>query len=65
VTECSLTFLLTPHWKLSGKVSYSKWEAEDGDDKTFFSDGTSMETELNEVNWETLSFMAGISYDFF
>ncbi|PLX90777.1 MAG: hypothetical protein C0620_13060 [Desulfuromonas sp.] len=65
VAEGTLTYLFNEHWKLSATFNYSKWKAEDGSDTTFFSDGTSSETGLNEVNWESVSAMVGISYDFF
>jgi len=65
VTECALSFLLSNHWTLTGKASYSNWETNDGDDTTFLADGSVAVTTLNEVNWESYSFMLGISYDFF
>jgi len=39
---------------------YQKWRAEDGVDRTYFSDGGIGITRLNEVNWEATSLNAGL-----
>ncbi len=43
---------------------YQKWQAEDGVDRTYFSDGTTSDTRLNEVNWEAASINAGMTVRF-
>lgn len=43
---------------------YQKWRAEDGLDRTYFSDGTIGVTKLNEVNWEASSINGGMTVRF-
>ncbi len=44
--------------------NYQKWQAKDGEDRTYFSDGTVGLTKLNEVNWESSSVNAGMTVRF-
>jgi hypothetical protein len=43
---------------------YQKWQADDGEDRTFKTNGTVGVTKLNEVNWEAYSFNAGATFLF-
>jgi len=43
---------------------YQKWGVDDGEDRTYFSDGSVGITRLNEVNWEATSINAGITVCF-
>jgi hypothetical protein len=43
---------------------YQNWQADDGLSYTYFSDGTSGVTKLNEVNWEAASVNAGLTVRF-
>lgn len=43
---------------------YQKWQAEDGVDKTYYSDGAVGVTRLNEVNWEAASINGGMTVRF-
>ncbi|MCK4839370.1 MAG: hypothetical protein KAS94_11260 [Desulfobulbaceae bacterium] len=45
-------------------LHYQKWRAEDGIDKTYFSDGSIGITRVNEVNWESFSLSAGLTIRF-
>ncbi|MEN8135855.1 MAG: TonB-dependent receptor [Thermodesulfobacteriota bacterium] len=45
-------------------LHYQKWRAEDGIDKTYFSDGSIGATRVNEVNWESFSVAAGLTVRF-
>lgn len=43
---------------------YQKWQAEDGEDRTYKSNGTIGVTRLNEVNWEASSINGGMTVRF-
>lgn len=49
---------------LNLEVKYQKWRAENGVNKTYFSDGTIGVTRVNEVNWESFSVAAGFTVRF-
>ena len=54
-------------WKnvlLNAEIRYSNFEAEDGIDTTYFSNGTIGKTKLNEVNWDSISVTGGITFRF-
>jgi len=53
-----------PQLQLTVDFYYQKWQADDGVDRTYFSDGTYGITKLNEVNWEATSINAGLSVRF-
>ncbi len=56
--------LFNPRWSLAIGYDHSHWETDSGTDRTFFADGSSAETPLNEVNWQSSIFSVGISYRF-
>ena len=43
---------------------YQDWCTDPGTDRTFFANGTVIDTRLNEVNWKSYDLMFGISYHF-
>ncbi|MBU0480344.1 MAG: TonB-dependent receptor [Proteobacteria bacterium] len=45
-------------------LKYQKWQADDGVDITYYWDGTTAATKLNEVNWESTSVSAGVTLRF-
>jgi hypothetical protein len=51
-------------WHSYFDLTYQDWQTGSGVDRTFFSDGTSAETRLNEVNWKSYAIMCGIAYRF-
>ncbi len=53
-----------PRLQLTLDFYYQKWQVDDGEDRTYFSDGTVGITKLNEVNWEATSLNAGLTYSF-
>jgi hypothetical protein len=59
VTGVGTTFSLG-RMLLNLNLNYQKWQAQDGVDRTYYSDGTSSVIRLNEVNWESLSVSAGL-----
>jgi hypothetical protein len=55
---------LTKPWYLSLNINYQDWSTDPGLDRLFFSDGSTTETRLNEVNWDSLAIMLGLTYRF-
>jgi len=64
VFSAVIKFLLDYHWALNINLDYQNWSADPGADRTFFTNGTIAETQLNEVNWTSYAIMAGIEYHF-
>ncbi len=60
--ECLIK--LTPHWDLSAHLNFQDWSTSSGTDRKFLNGGGSIKTRLNEVNWESKSFMVGAVYRF-
>jgi outer membrane protease len=62
----SITYRFTPNpkwfWTLGYK--YSKFEADWGEDTTYFSDGTIGKDKLYEAEWESHAVMVGLGYRF-
>lgn len=52
-------------WSMELSYDYQDWQAEDGRDRVFFTDGTVGVTRLNEVNWESQAVMLGATYRFY
>jgi len=55
---------LTDNLTLDFEADIQDWETGKGIYRPFFSDGTSMAIQLNEVNWNSKSFMFGSTYKF-
>ena len=55
---------LKQQWTLNINVDYQKWSTDAGTDTVFLASGTTLETPLNEVNWESHAVMMGIAYSF-
>ncbi len=55
---------VTDRWTLDFCSDIQDWETNAGIDRTFFSNGLTMETRLNEVNWQSKAFMFGSTYKF-
>jgi len=51
-------------WTLNINFDYQKWSTDTGTDRVFFSSGTTLETPLNEVNWQSYAVMMGVAYHF-
>lgn len=51
-------------WSLDINADIQDWETTEGIDRTFFSSGTTSETRLNEVNWESSAIMLGAACRF-
>ncbi len=55
-------YKLNDRWAINLNGDIQNWRADDGIDRTFFSNGTSAETRFNEVEWDSFSAMLGMSY---
>jgi hypothetical protein len=52
-------FLLTPSWSLDAAAKWQYMKAYDGTDTKFLSDGTTLETKYNKVEWNSATFTLG------
>lgn len=55
-------YKLSDRWTINLSGDAQSWRIDDGIDRVFFSDGTTAETRLNEVEWKSFSTMLGMSY---
>jgi hypothetical protein len=55
---------LVERWDLTITASHQDWSTGTGTDRKFLSAGGTSTTRLNEVNWESTSLMAGVTYRF-
>lgn len=55
---------ITQRWSLNLKGEYRNFEIKDGNDYTYFSNGSSGYNKLNEVKWESYALMLGVGYRF-
>lgn len=57
-------YRVSDKWELSLNFNYDDWSAKDGTDRTFFTSGATATTKFNEVNWDSYSYRAGVTYRF-
>lgn len=62
--DLGLQYRLSPVWLLDLSYAYQDWRTDDGDSFTYFADGSSGRTRLNEANWRSQSVMLGLDYRF-
>ncbi len=55
-------FALRKHLSLSASMGLKDFTTGHGIDRTYFTDDTSVDTRLNEVNWDAFDIMLGIKY---
>lgn len=55
---------LSEFWMLNVEGKYRFWKVKNGIDRVYFEFFSPLDTRLNEVNWESISFMLGIAYKF-
>ncbi len=55
---------ITPQWSVNVTASYQRWETDPGRQRFFLADGRTATTRLNEVDWESNSYMVGVAYQF-
>ena len=54
----------TAKWSLDVGYTQQQWSTEDGVDNVYLSDGSQLETQLNEVNWESRAIGIALRYHF-
>jgi len=55
---------LTQPWYISLNINYQDWSTDPGLDRLFYADGTTADTRLNEVNWDSFAILLGLTYRF-
>lgn len=55
---------LAENWDITFSATHQNWSTGSGTDRKFLSGGGTSTTELNEVNWDSTSFMVGALYRF-
>lgn len=65
VANAIARYSLTPEWILRLSVDYQNWLTNDnGKDRMLYSDGSSLEMKLNEVQWTSYGLNFGVEYVF-
>lgn len=64
VASAGLNYSINGRLSVIGTFDIQRWKTEPGTDTTFFPDGTSSSTRLNEVVWDSYDLMLGIKYVF-
>jgi hypothetical protein len=59
-----LDFSIAAHLALTANINYQGFSTDDGTSRTFFASGRTRETRLNEVNWDSVAGMIGLSFLF-
>ncbi len=57
-------YKVTDSWRINFAADIQQWKTDPGIHRTFFSDGSTIETRLNEVNWQSHAIRIGASYLF-
>ncbi len=55
-------YFFNPRWAFHASFTKWKWDAKNGTDRTYFSDGSSASTRLNTAQWKSEALMLGISF---
>lgn len=64
VLRANYCSLFKKDWYYIVDVEYQHWQTKSGVDRTFFSNGSIVDTRLNRVNRESFSVLFGLSYHF-
>jgi hypothetical protein len=59
-----LDFEMTAAWLAGFEARYQHWQTERGNDRLFFTNGSTATTRLNEVNWESAAWMIEVRHRF-
>lgn len=58
------SFAITNRLSMNIDLAFHRWSTDPGIDKTFFADGSTATTRLNEVNWDSGEIMLGVMFYF-
>lgn len=64
VTGASILFQMKNRWGINLGMHMKDMTTDAGLDRTYYADGTKVDTRLNEVRWRSYAFEAGLSYRF-
>jgi len=65
VASAVARYLMTPDWMIRLSVDYQNWLAnDDGQDKMYFSNGSTAEMQFNEAKWQSYGVNLGVEYVF-
>jgi hypothetical protein len=64
LASAAINYAFSRHWGISLTGNYMDWTTDSGTSRTFFADGTDVETGLNEVNWDSVAAELGITFRF-
>ncbi len=64
VISLGAEYNLGENWSVGGAWDMKDFSLTDGTDRTYFSDGTEVDTALNEVNWESQTVTLGLNFRF-
>ncbi|MBI5588685.1 MAG: omptin family outer membrane protease [Deltaproteobacteria bacterium] len=62
--NAGVRYAVTERLSLTGNAAYQRWMTMHGRDRTFFKNGTTADTRLNEVNWSSYDLSLGAGYSF-
>jgi hypothetical protein len=64
VVSADWNVFFTKNWALNVNANYQDWDTDSGVERTFFADGTTFDTRLNDVDWDSFAIMLGLTYRF-
>ncbi len=64
VASAGATYPVAKNWTLNTTLKYQIWSTRAGSDVVYFSDGSTVQTRLNTVNWESTAYNLEIVYQF-
>ena len=64
IIACEWLIQLAAQWDLAVRFNYQHWLTDHGTDRIHHASGTTTIQRLNEVEWNTRSFMLGVTYHF-
>jgi hypothetical protein len=64
VLKVGAAYALKGPWSLGLDVKYEEWSTDPGTDRAYDAHGSSMDTRLNEVNWNSFAAMLSLTYRF-
>lgn len=60
IVSLGIGYNIKVNWLVYLRTDFQDWETNNGIDQTFFSDGTSADTQLNRVEWKSTAVMLGV-----
>lgn len=57
-------YALTGSWAINLTLNYEDYSTDAGIDRMFFADGSTRDTRLNEINWDSFAIILGLIYRF-